>query len=129
MRKYILLLLFISYGALAGFGGHWESDNKSSSYIIDLVETGDHVSGKYCFITNNGNRIDCTEQSDNDNITGTIVNGKALISFDSTFGGKGTAILSIDGDKLIYHVEDKMPFIEANMSVPDRIIMSKKHPE
>lgn len=127
MEKYLLALLFISFGTMACFGGHWESESKSGTYTIVLTETGDHASGKYCFITNNGNRIDCAEQDDEDNITGTIVNGKAQVSFDSTFGGAGKAsfIIKKDGE-LIYHIEDKKPFIEANMSVPDEITLKKK---
>lgn len=48
------------------------------------------------------------------------------MSFDSTFGGTGKAFLIIKNDNLIYHIKDKQPFAEANMSVPDEIIMKKK---
>lgn len=52
--------------------GHWESVGKASTFTIDIVQSGEHVNGKYCFITNNGNRIDCAEKDDEDNITGTV---------------------------------------------------------
>lgn len=38
--------------------GHWEETGKSNSFTIGLVQTGSHLTGKYCFITNNGNRIE-----------------------------------------------------------------------
>ena len=126
MKRCLYLLVIISFGTLASFDGIWISERESSSFTIDLTETGDHISGKYCFITNNGNRIDCAEQDDEDNITGTIVNGKAQVSFDSTFGGTGKASFIIKDGELIYHIEDKKSFIEANMSVPDQIILKKK---
>lgn len=107
MRKYLFSLLFISFGSMAHFGGHWQSESKSGTSTIDSNETGDHVSGKYCFITNNGNRIDCAEQDDEDNITGTIVNGQAKESFDSAYGGKGKASFIIKDGELIFHIEDK----------------------
>jgi hypothetical protein len=124
--KILSLLLFISFGSVACMTGHWESVGKSSSFTIDLVQHGEHVSGKYCFITNNGNRIDCAEQDDEDNITGDIKNGVAKVVFESTFGRSGVAIAEMVSDKLIYKVEDKKPFVEANMSVPDEIKLIKK---
>lgn len=125
-KTFLLLLLLSSCEAFADFSGQWANDDSASSnYLMDLIETGDHISGRYCFVTNNGNRIDCTEQDDGNNITGTITNGKAYISFDSTFGGRGTAVLTLKDDNLICHFEDKTPFIEANMSVPDQIVMQK----
>ncbi|NLS54065.1 hypothetical protein [Hafnia alvei] len=129
MKKYLFALLFISFGSMACFGGHWESESKTSTFTIDLTETGNHISGKYCFITNNGNRIDCSEQDDDDNIRGTVTNGKAQVSFDSTFGGTGKASLIIKNDDLIYYIKDKKPFVEENMSVPDKIVMKKKSPK
>lgn len=45
MKKYLFTLLFISFGSMACFGGHWESESKTSTFTIDLTETGDHISG------------------------------------------------------------------------------------
>ncbi len=124
--KILSLLLFISFGSVACMTGHWENIGKSSSFTIDLVQNGEHVRGKYCFITNNGNRIDCAEQDDEDNITGDIKNGVAKVVFESTFGGSGVAIVKMVDGKLIYKVEDKKPFVEASMSVPDEIKLIKE---
>lgn len=126
MKKLLVILLLISFSSMAGMTGHWEKVSKSSSFIIDLVQSGEHVSGKYCFITNNGNRIDCPEKNDEDNISGTINNGVANIKFESTFGGSGVAVAKLNKNKLIYSIKNKTPFIEANMSVPDEIELGKK---
>lgn len=124
MKKIILALLFASSSSIASMTGHWVQMGKSNSFTIDLVQTGNHVTGKYCFITNNGNRIDCAE--DDDNVHGDIKNGIADIKFKSTFDGEGTASLEIINNKLIYTLRDKTPFIQANMSVPAIIELDKK---
>jgi hypothetical protein len=126
MKILTLLLLFVTCGSMAGMTGHWEVVDKSNSFAIDLIQTGSHVSGKYCFITNNGNRIDCAEKDDEDNIQGDIKDGVAELQFESTFGGVGIATAKISNNKLIYTIGDKTPFVQANMSVPSEIKFSKK---
>lgn len=106
--------------------GHWGKVDQSSTFTIDLVQTDNHISGKYCFITNNSSRIDCAEKDDDDNIKGDIKNGEAKIQFESAFGGNGTAVAKISKNKLIYTIEDKEPFVQASMSVPDEIALSRK---
>lgn len=126
MKKIILALLFASSSSIACMTGHWEEMGKSNSFTIDLVQTGNHVTGKYCFITNNGNRIDCAENDDDDNVHGDIKDGVADIKFESTFDGEGAASAEIRNNKLIYTIKDKTPFIQANMSVPTIIEFDKK---
>ncbi|EMH1277472.1 hypothetical protein V6A89_004491 [Enterobacter hormaechei] len=126
MKKYLLFLLLASFGSIACMTGHWESASKSSTFTLDLVQAGEHVAGKYCFITNNGNRIDCAEKDDDDNIHGYINNGVANIKFESTFGGKGNASMRIKDGVLLYDILDKTPFTQANMSVPSEIKLKKK---
>ncbi|RQM36371.1 hypothetical protein [Erwinia psidii] len=125
MKKILLALLFASSSSMACMTGHWEEKGKSNSFTIDLVQTGSHVTGKYCFITNNGNRIDCAEKDD-DNVHGDVKDGVADIKFESTFDGEGTASAEIKGNKLIYTIKDRAPFIQANMSVPEVIEFNKK---
>jgi len=126
MKKTMLALLFASSSSIACMSGHWEQIGKSNSFAIDLVQTGSHVTGKYCFITNNGNRIDCAENDDDDNIHGDVKDGVADIKFESTFDGEGTASAEIKGSKLIYTLKNKTPFVQANMSVPTVIELNKK---
>ncbi|WP_436883197.1 hypothetical protein [Enterobacter asburiae] len=126
MKKFTLFLLFVSFSSMSCMTGHWEVVGKMNSFAIDLVQTGNHISGKYCFITNNGNRIDCADKGDGDNIKGDVENGVAEIQFESTFGGSGAATAKISNAKLIYIIKDKTPFVQASMSVPSKIELSKK---
>ncbi len=126
MKKLSLILLFVSFSSIACMTGHWEKVGKSNSFTIDLVQTGSHISGRYCFITNNGNRIDCAEKDDGHNISGDIKDSIAKLQFESTFGGDGIATAKISNNKLIYTIEDKTPFIQGNMSVPAEIELNRK---
>lgn len=124
MKKILLLLIFISFHSMASFSGHWVYENKSQSLTLDLIEDGPHLTGKYCFITNNGNRIDCAEDNEI-NIKGVIKNNVGVVSYESSFGGVGEATLSIEKDSLIYTINNDTPFVDANMSVP-KVIPFKK---
>ncbi|EPF6109374.1 hypothetical protein R2970_001854 [Enterobacter cloacae] len=122
--KKLLLLVFISFHSMATFSGHWVDEDNSQSLTLDLIESGTHLTGKYCFITNNGNRIDCAE-GDEENINGVIKNNVGVVSFESTFGGTGEAILSVAKEILTYTIVDSTPFTNANMSMP-KVIFFKK---
>lgn len=124
MTKAIILLIFLPFSALAGFSGHWGNHGDSSNLIIELSEERGHISGRYCFITNKGNRIDCAEEDDI-NITGVISNNVATVTFMSTFDGTGKATLTINSDKLIFVLKDNKPFVEANMSIPAVIVFDR----
>ena len=125
MRLFLFFSFFVSFHSMAEFSGGWVNESASQSFSIDLFKKGNEISGRYCFITNNGNRIDCNEGNEM-NINGVIKNNVGLVSFESTFGGIGRATLSIKNEMLIFEVNDCSPFIEANMSVPDTIILKRK---
>lgn len=124
MNKILLFLLFISFHSMASFSGHWVNESESQSLTLDLFENGTHLTGKYCFITNDGNRIDCAEDNDR-NINGIIKDNVGVVSFESTFGNVGEATLSVGKDTLIFTINNDMPFINANMSVP-KVIFFKR---
>ena len=126
MKQILLLLIFISFHSIASFSGHWVYENKSQSLTLDLIEDGTHLTGKYCFITNNGNRIDCAEDN-GINIKGVIKNNVGVVFFESSFGGTGEATLSIEKDILIYTINNSTPFVDSNMSVPKVIFFKKQH--
>lgn len=124
MKKILFILAFISFHSMANFSGHWVNENDSQSLTLDLVEDSTHLAGKYCFITNHGNRIDCSEGNDR-NINGVIKDNVGVVDFKSTFGGIGQATISIERDLLKYTITNLTPFVNANMSVP-KVILFKK---
>lgn len=126
MKKSLLLCVFISFHSMATFSGHWIDEDNSQSLTLDLIESGAHLTGKYCFITNNGNRIDCSEGNE-ENINGIVKNNVGVVSFESTFGGVGEATLSVAKEILTYTIVDSTPFTNANMSVPKVIFFKKQH--
>ncbi|EFR2125007.1 hypothetical protein H0537_004180 [Salmonella enterica] len=77
------------------------------------------------FITNHGNRIDCSEGNDR-NINGVIKDNVGVVDFKSTFGGIGQATISIERDLLKYTITNPTPFVNANMSVPKVILFKKQ---
>lgn len=124
MRVVLLFVLFLSFHAMANFSGHWESEGRSYSLTLDLIESGRDLTGRYCFITNNGSRIDCAGDGDV-NMHGLIKNNIAIVSFESTFGGVGKATLSISNGIITYTIDDYTPFVDANMSVPKVINLKR----
>jgi len=81
------------------FSGEWQyvehlgaSQKPYSTFDLRLTERADgEIHGFYCFITQNGNRIDCDPEGKAINITGRIApDGKsAVVQFYSFFGAKG----------------------------------------
>ncbi|WP_322011706.1 hypothetical protein [Paraburkholderia sp. J12] len=99
-----LLFYSMSWGAEDHFSGNWEyvehvsgSSKPYSTFEIKLNESPDGtVTGSYCFITQNGNRIDCGKEGE-ENIYGHAREDgqSAEIHFYSFFGAKdGLADLS-----------------------------------
>lgn len=91
--------------AESNFTGRWEGEDAGQSTLnLSLNQTGNVLTGTYCYITQAGNRIDCPGDEE-DNIHGLVRNGKAEIVFDSSFGGKnGRATLELDGAKMKWHL-------------------------
>lgn len=89
----------------SNFTGRWEGEDAGQSTLnLSLNQTGNVLTGTYCYITQAGNRIDCPGDEE-DNIHGLVRNGKAEIVFDSSFGGKnGRATLELDGAKMKWHL-------------------------
>lgn len=105
-----LIVLLIVAGISSGhaiaqdmFSGQWSGEQKNeSTFTLRLTQVGQNVNGSYCYITQNGNRIDCP-QDDENNLKGTITKNLANIEFNSSFGGeKGHAKLEVVGDKMIW---------------------------
>lgn len=96
------------------YTGQWIGEAKSSqdaddvSMKIWLHESSGKIIGRYCLIYQGGNRIDCSGD-DETNIRGKVDgSAKAIITFDSWFGGKnGKATLVANDSSLHWHLVDK----------------------
>ncbi|MCU5771748.1 hypothetical protein N5923_08760 [Erwiniaceae bacterium BAC15a-03b] len=101
--------LFLSSPALAqNYSGTWSGDindddgSPYSSLTLKLRQQGQQISGTYCYITQNGGRIDCPDD-ETENLHGTVTAQSAVVNFDSSFGGKnGKSELRFNGDKLLW---------------------------
>ena len=85
------------------FSGQWSGEQKNESALtLRLTQAGQNVNGSYCYVTQNGNRIDCPPD-DESNLKGVIAENTANVEFNSSFGGeKGRAKLEVVGDKMIW---------------------------
>lgn len=71
-----------------------------STLTLRLTESGNRITGSYCYISQRGNRIDCPEE-DERNLSGTIAENRANVAFNSSFGGVGgRAVLEIKGSEM-----------------------------
>lgn len=73
------------YGERSGKG----NEKPESTMSLRLTEKNGSITGEYCLIYNDDNRIDCTTDNEN-NISGYVVSkNKAIINFYTWFGEKG----------------------------------------
>jgi hypothetical protein len=89
------------------FDGEWEKSNVASgTFSMSLRQTGSRITGQYCAIAKNGNKIDC-DPANNPNITGVVNDGSSVASltFSSFFGATtGKATIARRNGQLIWHV-------------------------
>lgn len=84
----------------------WSSSSGTMTFSIDLKEKDGKIYGQYCAVAQNGNKIDC-DNEENNNIHGIVDDsGKSsFVNFHSFFGAKdGGAILRVVDGYLIWHV-------------------------
>ncbi|KTI88134.1 hypothetical protein [Enterobacter hormaechei] len=83
------------------FDGVWAGGvGNDSTLTLRLAESGNRITGSYCYIFLRGNRIDCPE-NDERNLSGTIAGNRAYVEFNSSFGGaNGRAVLEIKGSEM-----------------------------
>ncbi|WP_313698891.1 hypothetical protein [Pantoea sp.] len=98
------LSLFASDDFTGQWSGQEKNDNGSlySTLTLKLKQNNNNITGSYCYVTRGGNKIDCPE-GDGSNLKGTANGKKALIEFDSAFGGvKGKASLELKDNKVLW---------------------------
>jgi hypothetical protein len=96
--------------AIDNLSGQWSGaeNNKDgtvySTLTLKIKQSGDNLVGRYCYVTRNGNRIDCPDD-DVSNMKGVVKGNKATVEFDSSFGGKGgVAKLVLGKNDLAWHL-------------------------
>ncbi|MEB5972967.1 hypothetical protein ACWXWB_23005 [Pantoea dispersa] len=106
----VLLVKSTFLWAAVDFNGEWsgaagnENSSDYSTLNIKLRQIDGKVVGRYCYITNSGNRIDCPD-GDESNLQGVVKNNKANVKFDSAFGGEnGEAELTLNNDAMLWHL-------------------------
>ncbi|MDI9764945.1 hypothetical protein QM327_00020 [Pantoea dispersa] len=106
----ILLSFAAPVWAAIDFNGEWsgavgnENSFDYSTLNIKLRQVDGKVVGRYCYITNSGNRIDCPDGDEN-NLHGVVKNNKANVKFDSVFGGEnGEAELTLNNNAMLWHL-------------------------
>jgi|GEM_PF-2439882 len=112
------------------FIGVWEYiDNPNDENIpngiftIEIQKKKDKLIGKYCAITQKGNRIDCSPEEEY-NFDINFNNNQLYIDFYSFFGAKnGKSILKIKEDKLFWEILKKP---EGEYFSPEKAILIKK---
>jgi hypothetical protein len=108
--------------------GHWQWESKSSTFELDIVQTGDSLKGSYCAVALNGNRIDCND-NDSDGyclISGVLENNEAKIVFNSAFSDPELK----DTAEVVYNIKNKTllwTWTQKNIVayVPNKAILKK----
>ena len=106
------------------FDGVWAGGvGNDSTLTLQLAESGNRITGSYCYISQRGNRIDCPED-DEHNLSGTVAGNRANVEFNSSFGGAGgRAVLEIKGSEMEWRLVT--PPQKGNVYTPLRYTLRK----
>lgn len=80
---------------------NWSAADTSEALWLDLVQSGDSITGAYCAFQRGGMRYDCGETGDPVcRVRGTVDGNKASVLFTSCYSGQtGKAELIYDAEK------------------------------
>jgi hypothetical protein len=73
----------------ANFQGKWWAKGNDWGFDLKLAQKGNKLTGNYCAVAENGNKIDCDDK-ESENISGDIKDNVAKIKFISNFRMNGT---------------------------------------
>ncbi|MGK3115384.1 hypothetical protein [Candidatus Pantoea formicae] len=109
-------------GEWSGFSGH-QGSSSYSTLNLKIMNDGKEINGRYCYITRGGERIDCPDD-DKYNLHGTVYGNKAVVKFNSTFGGRdGLADLTLTNNGINWHLVKKPD--NGDFYAPDDMNLSK----
>lgn len=133
----ILLLIFTTFwncttskikGKASEFNGYWAYKNTSSVFSLYLKIDGKFVTGNYCSVMLNGNRIDCSDDEDESetSFAGVLVNNETInIDFVSSYAGTGgkAKIKKISKKKIEWKIIDEP---EGQFYIPYSVFLIKQ---
>ncbi|MDO6758769.1 hypothetical protein Q4566_01045 [Tamlana sp. 2_MG-2023] len=91
----------------------WQYSAEDNSYLnrvftLDLIQTGNVLTGKYCAIVKNGARIDCYYRDKTNNINGTVKGDTIFVDFVGHYdqSATGKAVLFKKGNALVWNITE-----------------------
>jgi hypothetical protein len=84
----------------------WEKTNEVQSFSIEILQRGDSLLGKYCIVTNAGEKMNCS-MDDKDFSFGFKSSGDKTVTFPFKSykdDDKGKATLTLEGNKLLWNL-------------------------
>lgn len=107
--------------------GNWTYEKKLkdvlvSTFKLHLVVRGNQLTGNFCSIAPSGKRIDCTEDSLTNNVSGTITNNVASVTLTGNYDTKASAQakLYLTGRNLNWELSS----LKGDMFLPERAVLT-----
>lgn len=118
--------------ATEAYKGQWSGEEvvdgvTASTLTLDISQKGKVLQGQYCYVTQQGNRIDCPDK-DTINLHGEVDGKSSIIYFDSSFGAKnGSARITLDDKKMEWDLLEEPK--GGGFYAPEKYILIKAHAE
>ena len=108
----------------SAYSEHWTWQNETSNFEIDLIRTKDSIRGKYCAIAYKGSKIDCSDDTSSNYLTGIKVGNAFHVTFNSAFDNENEK----DTAYIIYEQKGKeLTWIRKSSNliayVPDKAVL------
>jgi hypothetical protein len=84
----------------------WEKTSEVQSFSIEILQRGDSLLGKYCIVSNAGEKMNCS-MDDKDFSFGFRLSNEKTVTFPFKSykdDDKGKATLTLEGNKLLWHL-------------------------
>jgi len=118
-------VLSINATAQQSFKGTWYWENSESSVSFIFSQIGNKISGVHCCVLDNGNHIDCEEDTTKPTIQGTVDGASINLSFTSTFSlTKGKAVVKRIDNNTIEWTITKAP--SGIFYIPKHVILKRE---
>lgn len=133
MKKNISLVLFALFNTISSHAatsqnieGQWTYSSPSETLELRIIQSGNKVKGNYCAVTQNGNKIDCYENSNEFNLEGELNGNKFKIIARGLYDPDAEASLdieTIETNKITWKVEHKA----GNIFIPANVVLTREN--